>query len=279
MMRTIVLASGLATCLLISAGPISAAIVYTGAAINENFDSLTGASNHFSATVGTQAAVTGTSGWEGTRLGGSGTTMNLTAAASGSASGGAIYAFGPTTPAEKSLGILTSAQHTPGMGVEIVNQSGFALTSASISFTQESWRLSGVGETPATDGVVNVIAASWSRTGLATSATYLSAATGFTPVTDLDLVSPAPNNPNGAAAIDGNLPANQALRSTTIVFQTPLANGESFFLRFQDVNDPGADAAMAIDDFQFTAVPEPSSMILSLVALTCGLLVRRRYSA
>jgi len=265
---------------------LEAAIMYNGTPILEDFDSLptSTTTGFFSATIGAQATVSGTSGWEGTRLGGTGTTMNLSAATSATTTTGALYSYGPLGPTEKALGLLTSASHIPAAGVEIVNNSVDALASVTISFTQEVWRLSGAGETPLTNGVSNVMAASWSRTGLGpTSANYLSTGTGFTPVTLLDLISPAPSPVDAAPGpVDGNLAENQALRSATIIFDTPLGVGESFFLRFQDMNDPGADAAVAIDNFSFSAisVPEPSSIITMLLGtLLAGGRLRRRNSA
>ena len=65
----------------------------------------------------------------------------------------------------------------------------------------------------------------------------------------------------------------------TYAFPTPLANGNSFFLRWHDWNDDGTtDHFLAIDDVSVSAatvVPEPGSLLLMLLALGAWSLRRR----
>ena len=181
---------------------------------------------------------------------------------------------------ERAVGVLSSGSRTPAIGVEIVNNSGAALASVTISFTQELWRTAGDAGSPPPIGEENITTAAWSQTGAAgvTSANYLSVTTGFTVETDLDLVSPTPAGGDAATYVDGNLAINQTARTATIDFTTPIAVGESFFLRFQDFLNDGSDAAMAIDDFSFsaTAVPEPASLGLLGISLLGILLSTNR---
>lgn len=252
-----------------AAGAANAVLVINASmTASENFDGLlaTGSSALFSATAGVQSAVTGTT-FDGVKLAGTGTSpMNLVAS-DGSANSGAIYSYGNGTDSERALGSLASGTNIPAIGVEIRNDSGAAWSSITIRFTQENWRSS--------TSTRNVIAASYalSTTSGVNAGNYLSVTDGFTPVTNLDLVGPDPVASNGA--LNGNDAANQALRTATITFSTPVANGGSVFLRWQDVNDAGNDAGLALDNLTATAVPEPASL-LALAAGAAALLRRRR---
>ena len=52
------------------------------------------------------------------------------------------------------------------------------------------------------------------------------------------------------AALDGNLPANQVTKNGTLSGLNWL-NGQSLYIRWQDVNDTGNDAGLAVDNFWF----------------------------
>jgi hypothetical protein len=96
----------------------------------------------------------------------------------------------------------------------------------------------------------------------------------MTPVAALNLVA-SPSTPT--TQVDGNLPANQIARSAVINFATPLAIGESLFIRWQDGDDGGSDGNMAVDNFTISAVPEPGSMSLVVIAAVAGVgLIRQR---
>lgn len=184
--------------------------------------------------------------------------MHLNAiTASGSSTAGTVGSAGEGTLGggdnERGIYMLASASFTPAMGVEIVNNSGGPLASAMISFTQELWRTSGDNASGSEAGVQNVLPAEWGTTDSGVgSSNFLTATTGFTAVTALDLTSNTPVLGDAAVFIDGNDASNQVARSATINFTSPIGVGESFFLRFTDFNDPGRDASLAIDNFSFS---------------------------
>jgi hypothetical protein len=66
-----------------------------------------------------------------------------------------------------------------------------------------------------------------------------------------------PGNHLGAAFLDGNLVENQSASSAVVdLSATPIEIGESFFLRFNDLDSLGADGITAIDNFSFSgAIP------------------------
>jgi trimeric autotransporter adhesin len=239
---------------------LQGAVVLTGSPYSENFDepslSKTAATGYWTGT--TQAPVPGTSGWDGVRIGGTGSAMNY-AVNDGSSNAGAIYSHGSTASTERALGSLASGANTGAVGVELVNNTGSPITQVSISYVGEFWRSSTTSQNVLTFGY---------EVGASGSTSYLSSGTASA-LAALDLVGPAPVQTNGA--LDGNLLANQANFSSSINLLLPV--GQSLYLRWSDFNDIGNDAGLAIDNFQltFSQVPEPSSLTLAATALAaCG---------
>jgi hypothetical protein len=255
--------------LMVSTAP--AAVILTTTSYSENFDTTlsgTSVSGAFSSTVGVQAAIPpggSSSGWDGAKIAGTGTTnMNFTVD-NGGANSGAIYSYGSTGSGERALGALASGSNSAAVGVELVNNTGFAITEVSIRYLGEFWRSS--------TSTQNVLTFAY-LAGASGSTTYLTDVAAL-PFASLNLVGPAPVAANGA--LDGNLPANQATFSGTIPVSVPV--GQSLYLRWQDFNDIGNDAGLAIDNFELTAkvVPEPATLtLLSLVGLAVVGGLRRR---
>jgi hypothetical protein len=257
----------------VCAMPVGASVMYTGPVLSYNFDGMptsdatppdTITPAPFSSTAGVQGVATGSGGWEATKLSGTGTTAMPFIADNGGGNSGAIYSYGAAQASDRALGSVASGSNVPAFGIEVVNNTSYTMTWVEIDFTQENWRSS--------TSTTNVTQASYSTSAAGTtSANYLSALTGFTDVDSLDLVGPLFGATNGA--LNGNDPANQAARSAVITGLL-IAPGQSFFLRFQDANDVGNDAGLAIDNFELLMVPEPSS--LALVVASVGAMLFRR---
>ncbi|MGC3956478.1 MAG: hypothetical protein QM813_00420 [Verrucomicrobiota bacterium] len=88
----------------------------------------------------------------------------------------------------------------------------------------------------------------------------------------------SPNVGTTAAALDGNLAANQVSFANIVLPGVTLNPGQEIFLRWLDIDDGGNDHGLAIDNFSVsftTAVPEPAAAtLLGLAAL--GVIMRAR---
>jgi hypothetical protein len=254
---------------------LSAAVILNTGSYSENFDdrisTTTTVNAAFSSTVGVQSAIppggSGSSGWDGAKIGGTGATGMNFVVDNGAGNSGALYSYGSTlsgstTPdLERALGAVASGTNIAAFGVEIVNNTGATRQTADISYIGEFWRSS----TSAT-GAPNTLVFGYS-VGPSSSATYLTAASAG--LASLDLVGPAPVAANGP--LDGDLPINQSPRSGTLTNLNWLP-GQSLYLRWQDANDQGNDAGLAVDNFTIT-IPEPTTaalMMLAGMSLLCG---------
>lgn len=248
----------------------SASYSFTGAIINEDFDSLPSAVDSPGLfTALNQVAIPGSTGFVGGRIGGTGSSMNFLVN-TGAGSSGALYSYGATSSSDRALGALASGTNVGGFGFELINNSGANITSVTLSFTAEFWRSS--------TATTNVLAAFYGfNGGSANSSNFLSDA-GMTAFTGWDITGPAFVASNGA--LDGNDPLNQALVAATLTLQTPLANGSSMFFAWRDTNDVGNDAGLAMDNLQIRAttdaVPEPATMAVLAAAGLAAAARRKR---
>lgn len=171
----------------------------------------------------------------------SGTSANTTySAGTGSSNAGNTYSFGSAAdPGDRALGMLQSGTLISTIGTLVTNSTGGAITSLTIAYFGEQWRLGAAGRVDQLDF------------GYSTDATGLGNGM-WNEVNALDFV--APNTGPTTGALDGNLAANRTAISFTLTGLS-LANGASLWLRWTDFNANGtaADDGLAIDDFSITA--------------------------
>ncbi len=177
---------------------------------------------------------------------------NTYASGTGSSNAGNTYSFGANGSTERALGSLRSGTLVSTFGIQFTNLLGRTITALNLSFLGEQYRLG-------TAGRADRLSFEYS-----TTATTLTAATGYIPLTALDFVSPTTTGPLGV--LDGNLAANQRTVAGTIAGLELLA-GQSIFLRFLDFDASGADDGLGIDNFRaeavtLGAVPEPSTWMM-----------------
>jgi hypothetical protein len=226
---------------------------------SENFDSM-----------GSGAEASPPSGWfaGATKRGGNSDATNgtlfavaLLATDSGGSTAGTNYNYGTTGDGDRALGSLASANAAGSnrvTEVRFINNTGVSITNLTIHYDGEEWRDGGPNST-------GQLTMHFSLDG----STFASMGAAFT--------FTAPVN-GTAGAKDGNLAANR-VANIGGDFATSIDNGATFFLRWVDIDDPGADDGLAIDDFNMTygVIPEPSTFVLLAMGLALSLIARRRH--
>jgi hypothetical protein len=188
---------------------------------------------------------------------------------------GSFYSFGTTASSDRALGDIgstTIAQNPPGyqdiyIGLRLRNDTGQTLDSFTLSYDGEQWR-DGGNATP----VAQSMSFMWSTTATAISDTNLL----FTTESGLGYSSPVFNTT--AAAVDGNNAGRVAVGPVTVTGLT-WAPGTDLWLRWDDLQNPGNDHGLAIDNINFSAVttvPEPTTWALFAIGALTFLGLRRR---
>ncbi|PTS73932.1 hypothetical protein DBR17_17575, partial [Sphingomonas sp. HMWF008] len=158
------------------------------------------------------------------------------AAGTGSDTGGNTYSFGSTGSTDRALGGLQSGSTIPTFGAEFTNSSAQSITSLLIAYTGEQWRLGAANRTDRLDFQISL------------NATSLTTGT-WTDVNALDFT--APTQVGTVGALDGNAAANRTAISSTITGLN-IAAGQTFWIRWVDLNATGSDDGLGIDDFSLT---------------------------
>jgi hypothetical protein len=212
-------------------------LTVAGNAYTQNFDSL--ASSSTSSTV--------PYGWSFSE---SGTSANSTyTAGTGSSTTGDTYSFGSASATDRAFGSLASNNVTSTIGAGFTNNTGGTITSLTISFTTEEWRLGATGHTDS------------SQFAYSTDATSLTTGS-WTVFSLLDLKTVI--NTGTTGALNGNSTANRAAVSSTISGLS-IANGAAFYIRWTDFNISGADDGLAVDDFSLTPTTAATPTNLSVI--------------
>ena len=199
-------------------------------------------------------SATGTSsiipnGWDFTE---GGTNANtLYTAGTGSNNTGDTYSFGAAATTDRAFGSLRSGALIPVFGAQFTNDTGVTINSLEISYTGEEWRLGATARTDQLDFQ------------LSTSATSLITGT-WSDYNSLDFVAPTTVT---TGAKDGNAAANRTAISDTLTGLN-IANGSTFWIRWQDFDVTSADDGLAVDDFSLTAGGQPTVATLDATTVT-----------
>ncbi len=273
------------TLFLLGVSSVEAGYSFTGTAVTENFNGINPAGTSTTGGYAVQFAIAGT-GFDGAKLAptsgasgatalpfliDNGTTATNADGTSAQSSTGGLRSYGTTGAVDRALGTLASGTNTPGFGTVITNNSGSVLSSISLSFSTEEYRNSTSAQ--------NFISFAYGLSGSsATTSNYLTSSS-LTADARFDLVGDQPVTSNGGLATPIVTPVSGTINVT-------IGIGQSIFLRWQDFNDAGNDAGLAIDNFVFTgtpaggtgpvAVPEPASCLMLGMGLVGGLIVARR---
>ncbi len=210
---------------------------------SQNFDSLNN-------TPGSTTNTALPDGWEINETGTAARVNGQYAVDTGSSNSGDIYSYGLASAADRALGSLRSTTLTPVFGASFTNNTGATITSLTIGYTGEVWRI----------GTANR-AAPFDKLDFQYSTNATSVSTGtWTDVDPLDFTTPGALY-SAAGAKNGNDSANRVPISYTITGLNITA-GSTFFIRWTDpAVASGANDGLAIDDFTLTAATSstPSS--------------------
>lgn len=161
------------------------------------------------------------------------------AASNGSSTAGSFFSYGTGTAADRALGSQGSnATSDQFYGVRLKNNTGSTITSLDVSYVGEQWRNG--GNTSTQSLTFSYVVGPSPLTDLTSAGTA---------VPSLDFASPVTGAT--AAALDGNAIANRTPISATISGLN-IPSGSEVMLRWKDINDPGNDHGLAIDDFSVT---------------------------
>jgi hypothetical protein len=218
-----------------------------GSAATQNFDTL----SNVAASTTNNLTITG---WFLTESGGGARDNEQYAVDTGGSTTGDMYSYGAAGSTERALGQLRSGTLIPLFGACYTNNTGATITSLAIAYTGEEWRLGTAGRTDQLNFEYS------------TNATDLVTGT-WTNVAALNFVTP---DTATAGAKNGNAAADRTALSST-VSSLSIANGATFWIRWNDTDATGADDGLAVDDFSLTpqAVP-PVNLTVNDVSLNEG---------
>ncbi len=234
------------TCLTARLDAQCVSLTTLGSASTQNFVTL--------ASSGTSTTVP--AGWAFSE---SGTNANTTyTAGTGSGNAGDTYSFGAAASTERAFGGLNSGTLVPTIGACFTNNTGSTLTSLNIAYTGEQWRIG------------NTAAARDDRLDFQYSLNATSLTTGtWTDVNTLDFTNPI-KTAAAAGPLDGNAAANRTAISNSIA-SLSIANGSSFWIRWNTFDATGADDGLAVDDFSLTpSAVVPINLTVNDVSLNEG---------
>lgn len=168
-----------------------------------------------------------------------GTNANTTyAAGNGGSSTGNTYSYGTDGSSERAFGGLQSSSLIPTVGACFRNLTGSTVTAFQIEYDGEQWRLGNLGRLDKLDFQFS------------TDATSLTTGT-WMDFDGLDFI--APNSTTAGGILDGNAAGNRTADITATISSLTIANGASFYIRYNSFDALNSDDGLAVDNFSLTA--------------------------
>ena len=201
-------------------------------AYTQNFDGLANSGTTYSTTLNGTLA-----GWYIVETGSN--SNNTYTVGTGSSNTGDTYSFGAASSTERALGSIGSGNLLSRYGAQFKNDTGNIIDQLEISYVGEEWRFDPNRGTTIKDQITFEYS---------TDATSLTTGT-WIPVSALMYET---TNLTGTAGLrNGNDAAYRTALSNTITGLNINA-GQTFWIRFVDVNVSGTDDGLAVDDFSLT---------------------------
>jgi hypothetical protein len=183
-------------------------------------------------------------------------------ASPGTETTGSLYSFGTANSSERALGSIASG--TPGnlaYALYFTNDTGAAQSDITITYTAEQWRNGGNTAPQQLYFDYQV-----SPTLPVLDAQPGGPGTSWNPFPALDFTSPTVGAT--ATALNGNDPTNRVTFANVVLTGVTVQPGEILVLRWLDLNDPGNDHGLAIDDLTvvFPGVMPPPPTAPTIIA-------------
>ncbi len=239
---------------LVAIHSLSAQVLYGGGTYQQNFNTL---ANTPTSTTTTEQTFTWTNnstlaGWYATRTDTAFEDTYSTSAGVANAPSGGLLSYGPNANSDRALGALGNRAYS--WGVRLVNDTGITLTEFTVSYTGETWlQLANTRDIYTSYQIFN------SGDGSLTSGTY-------TGISELTYTSPGGTSTNGFITS-----SNLSHTVTGINWE----HGQELWIRFNN-QQVSAASGVAMDDFSFSAIPEPSTYALLGLGLGALVWLRRR---
>lgn len=172
---------------------------------------------------------------------------------------GSIYSFGVNgvNPlSDRALGSIASSGNAYAYGVRLVNDTAFAQTNITVSYTGEQWR-----DANGANAVVNTLAFSYQISDSPLTSADAANTQAWISFNALNFNSPIVDVGGAGMALDGNASANRQVFTDIVLTGAVVQPGQEIFLRWRDTDDLGSDAGIAVDDltvsFQATTAGPP----------------------
>ena len=159
-------------------------------------------------------------------------------AGTGSSPTGDTYSYGASASTERALGSIASSKLETKFGAQFTNNTGNTIDQLVISYTGELWRLGDVARATKDQIVFEY----------STDATSLTTGT-WTEVTALKYET---TNLTGSVGLRNGNDAAYRTELSNIIIGLNINAGQTFWIRFVDVNVSGTDDGLAVDDFSLT---------------------------
>lgn len=211
--------------------PSNAQVSFSGT-YSQNFDPAL-------ATWTNNSTLTGWCLYNGTGTNGGASSITVS---TGTGTSGGFYSYGAMSSSDRAVGSIAASSTPRIYALALLNSSGSTYISATVSYSGEQWRQSGLGTAQSLAFDYAVTSSMISTTQAPVAGTSFSSLT-FT----------SPNLTAGTSALNGNdSPTNKTAISATITGLTWGA-GEYLVLRWVDNDDGGTDAGLSLDDMTITA--------------------------
>jgi T5SS/PEP-CTERM-associated repeat protein len=182
-------------------------------------------------------------------------------ASDGNGPDGSLYSFGSAGSAERALGSVASGSFGDvAYGLCFTNDTANSVSNFMITYTGEQWRSAGGMS------VSNTLTFWYRLSPSVITNPEPGIATMWIQVTNLEFGSPKVLGGFGVTALDGNEADNRHVFSSVLIPGLVVPPGQHVFFRWHDLDDPGADQGMALDDLIVTfasPAPQITSIIVS----------------